>query len=104
MINDALEKHLDLSHIDMVCNNLKILSNPDRLKILCVLIENELNVQQIEHHTQIRQPTLSQQLSVLRNHEIVSTRRESKQIFYQLNDVRILKIMRTLYEIYCKSE
>ncbi|HQZ58810.1 MAG TPA: transcriptional regulator, partial [Acinetobacter sp.] len=38
------------------------------------------------------------------NHEIVSTRRESKQIFYQLNDVRILKIMRTLYEIYCKPD
>jgi len=103
-MNDALEKHLDFSHIESVSNNLKILSNPDRLKILCVLIENELNVQQIEQHTQIRQPTLSQQLSVLRNHEIVSTRRESKQIFYQLNDVRILKIMRTLYEIYCKPD
>ena len=103
-MNDALEKHLDFSHIESVSNNLKILSNPDRLKILCVLIENELNVQQIEQHTQIRQPTLSQQLSVLRNHEIVSTRRESKQIFYQLNDVHILKIMRTLYEIYCKPD
>ena len=103
-MNNALEKHLDFSHIESVSNNLKILSNPDRLKILCVLIENELNVQQIEQHTQIRQPTLSQQLSVLRNHEIVSTRRESKQIFYQLNDVHILKIMRTLYEIYCKPD
>ena len=103
-MNNALEKHLDFSHIESVSNNLKILSNPDRLKILCVLIENELNVQQIEQHTEIRQPTLSQQLSVLRNHKIVSTRRESKQIFYQLNDVRILKIMRTLYEIYCKPD
>ena len=67
-------------------------------------MEGELNVQQIEIRTNIYQPTLSQQLTVLRNNQIVSTRREGKQIFYQLSDMRVLKIMQTLYEIYCSHD
>jgi DNA-binding transcriptional ArsR family regulator len=99
-----LKTRIDLSQVDLVSDCLKVLSNPDRLKILCVLVEGELNVQQIEIRTNIYQPTLSQQLTVLRNNQIVSTRREGKQIFYQLSDMRVLKIMQTLYEIYCSHD
>jgi DNA-binding transcriptional ArsR family regulator len=95
---------IDVSQVDIVTNCLKVLSNPDRLKILCVLVDGELNVQQIEYSTDIHQPTLSQQLTVLRKNNIVSTRREGKQIFYQLSDRRILKIMQTLYGLYCHSD
>jgi DNA-binding transcriptional ArsR family regulator len=99
-----LKTRIDLSQVDLVSDCLKVLSNPDRLKILCVLVEGELNVQQIEIRTNIYQPTLSQQLTVLRNNQIVSTRREGKQIFYQLSDMRVLKIMQTLYEVYCSHD
>lgn len=99
-----LKARIDFSQVDFVSDRLKVLSNPDRLKILCVLVEGELNVQQIELRTDIQQPTLSQQLTVLRNNQIVSTRREGKQIFYQLSDMRVLKIMQTLYEVYCNND
>ena len=99
-----LKARIDFSQVDLVSDCLKVLSNPDRLKILCVLVEGELNVQQIEIRTNIYQPTLSQQLTVLRNNQIVSTRREGKQIFYQLSDMRVLKIMQTLYDLYCTNE
>ena len=99
-----LKTRIDLSQVDLVSDCLKVLSNPDRLKILCVLVEGELNVQQIEIRTNIYQPTLSQQLTVLRNNQIVSTRREGKQIFYQLSDMRVLKIMQMLYDLYCTNE
>ena len=99
-----LKARIDFSQVDLVSDCLKVLSNPDRLKILCVLVEGELNVQQIEIRTNICQPTLSQQLTVLRNNQIVSTRREGKQIFYQLSDMRMLKIMQTLYDLYCTNE
>ncbi|WOE30783.1 MULTISPECIES: metalloregulator ArsR/SmtB family transcription factor [unclassified Acinetobacter] len=92
---------LDFSQIDIVSNCLKVLSNPDRLKILCVLVDGELNVQQIEDCTDIHQPTLSQQLTVLRTNHMVSTRREGKQIFYQVADEKVLKIMQNLYQLYC---
>lgn len=103
-MNTALENaQIDFSQVDTVSGCLKVLSNPDRLKILCVLVDGELNVQQIEVCTDIQQPTLSQQLTVLRNNKIVSTRREGKQIFYQLADPKVLVLMQTLYELYCKD-
>ena len=104
MNTTQLKTRIDFSQVDLVSDCLKVLSNPDRLKILCVLVEGELNVQQIEIRTNIYQPTLSQQLTVLRNNQIVSTRREGKQIFYQLSDMRVFKIMQTLYEVYCSHD
>ncbi|WP_407305469.1 metalloregulator ArsR/SmtB family transcription factor [Acinetobacter sp.] len=92
---------IDFSEVDRVTNCLKVLSNPDRLKILCVLVEGELNVQQIELYSDIQQPTLSQQLTVLRKADMVSTRREGKQIFYQVSDPKVLALMQTLYQLYC---
>ena len=92
----------NFSKVNTVTKTLKVLANPDRLKILCILIEKELHVQNIESLTNIQQPTLSQQLTILRNAEIVETRREGKQIYYQIKDNNILKIMQTLYEVYCE--
>ncbi|TCB55215.1 ArsR/SmtB family transcription factor [Acinetobacter terrae] len=96
-----LKARIDFSQVDLVSDCLKVLSNPDRLKILCVLVEGELNVQQIELRTNIQQPTLSQQLTVLRKADMVSTRREGKQIFYQVTDPKVLTLMQTLYQLYC---
>lgn len=101
MKTNELKMKIDLSKVDLVTDCLKVLSNPDRLKILCVLIDCELNVQQIEKTAQVYQPTLSQQLTILRKSKMVSTRREGKQIFYQFSDMRILQIMQTLYGLYC---
>ena len=94
---------IDFSEADRVTGCLKVLSNPDRLKILCVLVDGELNVQQIEDGTDIHQPTLSQQLAVLRKSNMVSTRREGKQIFYQVADPKVLTLMQTLYQLYCQQ-
>ncbi|MFH7767120.1 metalloregulator ArsR/SmtB family transcription factor [Acinetobacter sp. BSP-28] len=104
MNTTPLKARIDFAQVDLVSDCLKVLSNSDRLKILCVLVDGELNVQQIELRTDIHQPTLSQQLTVLRSSQIVSTRREGKQIFYQLSDMRVLKIMQTLYEVYCSHD
>ncbi|EXB26584.1 transcriptional regulator (plasmid) [Acinetobacter radioresistens] len=94
---------IDFSEVDRVTDCLKVLSNSDRLKILCVLVDGELNVQQIENRTDIHQPTLSQQLTVLRKSNMVSTRREGKQIFYQVADPKVLTLMQTLYQLYCQE-
>ncbi len=56
----------------------------------------EMNVQEIEESTDIHQPTLSQQLTVLRKADMVSTRREGKQIFYRLSDPKVLSLMQKL--------
>jgi DNA-binding transcriptional ArsR family regulator len=80
---------------------LRVLSNSDRLLLLCHMAEGELCVSDLEACTDIRQPTLSQQLTVLRNAQAVVARREGKQIFYSIRDARTLALMQTLHALYC---
>ncbi|CAB1221756.1 ArsR/SmtB family transcription factor [Acinetobacter bouvetii] len=87
--------------IDIVVTILKSLANTDRLLILCYLAKQELNVSQIEELTQINQPTLSQQLMMLRKSDVVSTRRDGKQIFYSIKDQKLVQVLNTLYQLYC---
>ncbi len=82
---------------------LRVLANEDRLMLLCQLTQGEACVSDLEELLGIRQPTLSQQLGVLRAEEIVSTRREGKKIFYQVCDERVVSVLKTLYGLYCPA-
>ena len=92
---------LHLEQAEHVALQLKCFANADRLKILCVLKNGELCVQTIEKQTKIQQPTLSQQLTILRKAHVVLTRREGKQIYYAIQDHRVLALMESLYKVYC---
>lgn len=83
------------------CNLMKVLSNPDRLMILCQLSKGEKRVGELEELLGIVQPTLSQQLTVLREEELVSTRREGKNIHYSINSPQALALLQTLYQQFC---
>jgi len=74
------------------------------LMILCQLTQGEMRVGELEEALGIVQPTLSQQLTVLRDEELVSTRREGKNIYYQLSSVQALALMKVLYEQFCSTE
>lgn len=80
---------------------LKALANPDRLLLLCQLSEGERNVSELEALLGILQPTLSQQLAVLRREGLVETRREGKQIFYRISSPAALAVINTLYQQFC---
>ena len=77
---------------------LKALANRDRLMILCLIAEQERNVTELQRLLQLRQPTLSQQLSRLRSEGIVATRREGKSIYYSLNDTATGQVIELLYD------
>jgi DNA-binding transcriptional ArsR family regulator len=83
------------------CSLMKVLSNPDRLLILCQLSQGEKRVGELEALLGIVQPTLSQQLTVLRDQQLVSTRREGKHIHYALGSPKALAVIKTLYEQFC---
>lgn len=83
------------------CALLKVLSNPDRLMLLCQLTQGEFCVSELETLLGITQPTLSQQLGVLREERLVSTRREGKQIFYRIDSKEALALMQVLYQQFC---
>jgi DNA-binding transcriptional ArsR family regulator len=88
---------------DEACRLMKVLANPDRLLILCQLTHGEKRVGELEEHLGIVQPTLSQQLTVLRDEELVRSRREGKNIYYQLSSPKALAVMKALYDQFCRK-
>lgn len=80
---------------------LKLLANEDRLLLLCQLSQGERCVGELEQQVGIRQPTLSQQLGVLRSEGAVSTRRQGKNIYYSVAEPAMLEILALLYRLYC---
>ena len=83
------------------CALLKAMANEDRLLLLCQLTQGERCVSELEELLDIRQPTLSQQLGVLREEGLVSTRRDGKNIYYQLASMEVIQIMDTLSKLFC---
>ena len=91
------------SSADDACRLMKILSNRDRMMLLCQISQGEKCVSELEACLDIQQPTLSQQLTVLRNEELVQTRREGKQIYYSHSNHVALAVMDVLYQNYCSK-
>lgn len=85
------------------CALLKALGNPDRLLLLCQLTQGEFCVSELESMLGIQQPTLSQQLGVLREEQLVTTRREGKQIYYSLASKEAMAVLEVLYEQFCTN-
>lgn len=83
---------------------MKVLANSDRLMLLCQISQGEKSVGELEMLTGIQQPTLSQQLTVLRKNQIVTTRREGKNIFYSVFSKPALAIINVLAEQICKLD
>ena len=102
------EAQMDLEALrrsaDSACRLMKVLSNPDRLLILCRLAEGEMSVGQLEESLGIRQPTLSQQLTVLREEALVATRREGKHTHYRIDSPQALAVMQVLHQQFCPKE
>lgn len=82
---------------------MRAMGNPDRLLLMCQLSQGEFSVGELESLVGLRQPSLSQQLGVLRHERLVSTRREGKRIFYSIADPRMLVVLETLHRLYCPS-
>ena len=91
------------SSADEVSRLMKALSNPDRLLLLCQRAQGEKRVGELEELLGILQPTLSQQLGVLRDEGLVATRREGKNIHYRIDSPRALAVMSVLYEQFCRK-
>lgn len=83
---------------------LKTLAHPARLMLVCTLVEGEFSVSELEEKLDFHQPHLSQQLTVLREANIVITRREGKQIFYSLTEEKAAQLVGALYTIFCKDD
>ncbi len=102
MLDDAVAELASMREgADAACRLMKTLSNPDRLLLLCQLAQGEMRVGDLEQHVGVGQPTLSQQLAVLREEGLVSTRRDGKSIYYQIDSVPAMAVMSVLHAQFC---
>lgn len=83
---------------------LGVMANENRLLLLCQLSLGERCVGELEALLDLHQPTLSQQLAVLRQEGLVSTRRAGKNVFYSIADTSVLALLNVLHQQYCPSE
>lgn len=89
MYSQLFELHADL---------LKSLAHPRRLEIIQLLQDQELPVTDIHTMLDLPQANISQHLMILRDFDILKTRREGKQIYYQLTDPKILQACELIRE------
>lgn len=82
---------------------LKALSQESRLLVLCLLAEKERSVSELEAILSIRQSALSQQLARLRYDDLVTTRRDGKQIYYSIADDDVRRVISLVYDIFCEG-
>ena len=80
---------------------LKSMSNPARLMVLCQLTEGEKSVGELEAMVPLSQSALSQHLALLRQRNLVTTRRSGQMIYYSLAGVEASAILSTLYDLFC---
>ena len=83
-------------NIEAASSLLRTLGNPSRLAIICLLLDGERSVMEMEAALRIRQPTLSQQLTALRRAKLIAGRRTFRSVFYRVCDDRAAQIVDTL--------
>jgi DNA-binding transcriptional ArsR family regulator len=80
---------------------MQAMAHPLRLKILCLISNQELSVLEIVEAVGTSQSNISQHLAVLRDHAIIESRKEANKVFYRIPDPRILKMISLTREIFC---
>lgn len=91
-------------HARAAADLLKALAHETRLMILCLLVDGEKSVGELEQLTQLRQPSVSQQLARLRFDGLVTAKREGRTIYYSLGSEEARRVVTLLYELYCKED
>ena len=88
-------------HIEQAARALKAMSHPLRLKILCVVGDAEVCVQDIVEAVGTSQSNISQHLAILRGKGVLLTRKDANRVYYRIGDARTLQLMAMLREVFC---
>ncbi len=97
-IVDLIDKH---EHIETAARALKSIAHPLRLKILCVLGDQEVCVQDIVDAVGTSQSNISQHLAILRDKDVLQTRKDANRVYYRVGDKRTLQLIVLMREVFC---
>ena len=100
-----MQKDIDVNAMVTNAENaakwLKAIANPNRLMILCLLLDNELSVTQLNETIPLSQSALSQHLAVLRSQDLVSTRKSSQVVYYSLKNEQVSEVISIMHKQFC---
>ena len=88
-------------HIELAARALKSIAHPLRLKILCVVGNQEACVQEIVEAVGTSQSNISQHLAILRDKEVLVARKEANRVYYRIGDKRMLQLIGMMREVFC---
>ena len=98
MVKRLIDKEED---IQLAAMAMKSIAHPLRLKILCVLGDGELSVQDIVEKVGTSQSNISQHLAILREKDVLVTRKDANRVFYRIGDLRIIKLVGMMRDVFC---
>lgn len=87
--------------IQQAAQAIKAISHPLRLKILCVLGDREVSVQDIVEQVGTSQSNISQHLAILRDKGVLATRKDANRVYYRIGDLRTLKLVGMMRDVFC---
>ena len=99
-IFDLIDKQ---DQIELAARSLRAMGHPLRLKILCVLGDREISVQDIVDTVGTSQSNISQHLAILRDKGVLKTRKDANRVYYRVGDVRVLQLIRMMREVFCAT-
>jgi ArsR family transcriptional regulator len=98
MSNKLIDRDEDILQASLA---MKAIAHPLRLKILCVLADGELSVQDIVDNVGTSQSNISQHLAILRDKGVLSTRKDANRVYYRIGDPRTLKLVGMMRDVFC---
>jgi len=101
MANKLIDRDED---IQQAAHAVKAIAHPLRLKILCVLGDQEVSVQDIVEQVGTSQSNISQHLSILRDKGVLATRKDANRVFYRIGDLRTLKLVVMMRDVFCSNQ
>ena len=100
MANKVIDRDEDIRQAALA---VKAIAHPLRLKILCVLGDQEVSVQDIVEQVGTSQSNISQHLSILRDKGVLATRKDANRVFYRIGDLRTLKLVGMMRDVFCST-
>jgi DNA-binding transcriptional ArsR family regulator len=98
MVNKLIDRDEDIQQAALA---IKAIAHPLRLKILCVLGDQEISVQDIVEQVGTSQSNISQHLAILRDKGVLATRKDANRVFYRIGDLRTLKLVGMMRDVFC---
>ena len=94
--------HYDDQDINRAARCLKAMSHPLRLKILCVLGDKAISVQDIVEQVGTSQSNISQHLAILRDKGILDYKKDANRVFYYIDDKRVIHLIAMMRSVFCE--